>query len=165
MKKCLICLIVAIFLAGCSAEQTMETLSDELVEPAMAPVGKVELSLPETAWVQSMQESNYDRLYFCDGYTVAVQTVPRGNLEETVQALSGFYPDSLDIMETVSYGNKRWDWVWTCVGENGDMICRAAVIDDGNYHYCVTVMAPAASAGQLETEWNNLLGTFMIGQY
>jgi hypothetical protein len=165
VKKCLICLLVVVFLTGCAAEQTMETISDELMKPVMAPVGKVELSLPESAWVQSMQGSNEDKLYFCNGYTVAVQTMHRGDLVETVQALSGFLPESLEIMETVSHGNKRWDWAWTCAGEGGDMICRAAVIDDGNYHYCVTVMASAASAGQLETEWNSLLESFAVGQY
>ena len=163
MKKWWICLLLTLFLTGCAAEETLETVADELLRPAMAPVGEIVLTLPQSASQQTMVENQGDKLYFCDGYTVTVQTMDRGDLVRTAKSLCGYSPDSLDIVETVSDGNKRWDWVWTCAGEGGDLIGRASVIDDGNYHYCVTVMADAGAAGKLETEWNKLLGSFAVG--
>lgn len=163
MKKWLICLFMTLFLTGCAAKETFETVGDELLQPVMAPAGEIVLDLPASASAQTMVGDEDGKLYFCDGYTVTVQTLDRGDLVRTVKTLCGFSLDSLDIVETVSGENKRWDWVWTCAGEGGDSVGRAAVIDDGNYHYCVTVMADYGAAGELQTEWNALLGSFAVG--
>ena len=158
MKKWMIGVCFALMLTGCAAKETFETVSDEHLQPVMAPVGEVTLSLPESASSQTVQHSDGDKLYFCDGYTVTVQTMDRGDLERTVQTVCGLRASQLEIMETMSQGNKRWD----CVGEGGDCVGRAAVIDDGEYHYCVTVMAESALAGSLQNEWNALLDSFSV---
>lgn len=163
MKKWLICICFALFLTGCAAAETFETVGDDLIQPVMAPMGEIVLTLPSSASRQTMISDEDGKLYFCDGYTATVQTMDRGDLERTAKALCGFGVESLDIMETVSEGNKRWDWVWTAAGEGGDAVGRAAVIDDGSYHYCVTVMADAGNAGALEAEWNALFRSFGVG--
>lgn len=163
MKKWWICFGLVFLLTGCAAAETFETVGDELLQPAMAEVGEITLSLPENASAQTMLSGEGDKLYFCDGYTATVQTMARGDLERTCKALCGFGRDSLNIVETVSNGHQRWDWVWTAAGEGGDAVGRAAVIDDGKYHYCVTVMADAAQAGALEGEWTALLQSFRVG--
>lgn len=162
MKKWLICLCLSIFLSGCAAAETFETVGDDWLQPVMAPVGEIQLSLPDSASTQTILGTRGDKLYFCDGYTVTVQTLDRGDLGRTCKTLCGFGAESLNIMETVSQGNKRFDWVWTAAGEGGDAVGRAAVIDDGNYHYCVTIMADAGAAGELEGEWTALLRSFHI---
>ena len=65
-------------------------------------------------------------------------------------------------VETFEKGFHRWDWVWTAAGEGGDAVGRAAVLDDGVYHYCVSVMAEAGEAGALETQWSALMGSIEV---
>lgn len=149
-------------LTGCARVETFETVDDELLQPAIAEVGKIDLALPEDAAAQTMLTGSGDKLYFCDGYTATVQIMDRGDLARTIKALCGYGRDSLNVVETVSNGNKRWDWVWTSAGEGGDAVGRAAVIDDGKYHYCVTVMAEASLAGALEGQWTALLQSFRV---
>ena len=39
---------------------------------------------------------------------------------------------------------------------------RAAVIDDGSYHYCLTVMAAEEEAPQLRGTWQALFDSFTL---
>jgi hypothetical protein len=48
------------------------------------------------------------------------------------------------------------------MGESGQLVCRAAVLDDGNYHYCLTAVAPAANAGELSEQWNALFASLRL---
>lgn len=163
MRKWWSILCVCLLLTGCAAAETFETVGDELLQPAMAEVGKISLSLPPEASAQAMLTSEGDKLYFCDGYTAAVQVLTRGDLDRTCRQLCGFGADSLNILETSGAEGKRYDWVWTAAGEGGDVIGRVAVIDDGKYHYCVSLQADAASAGKLESQWTKLLNSFCVG--
>lgn len=163
MKKWWILLCVSFLLTGCAAAETFETVGDEMLQPVMAEVGRINLSLPPEASAQTMLGSDGDKLYFCDGYTAAVQIMDRGDLDRTCRQLCGFPADNLNILETVNSGCKRYDWVWMAAGEGGDMMGRAAVIDDGKYHYCVSLLADAASAGELESQWSKILNSFTVG--
>lgn len=162
MRKWLICLCSVLLLTGCAAAETFETVGDELLQPVMAEVGQISLAVPEGAYVQTMVTGDDDKLYFCDGYTVAVQVLPRGDFNQTCAELCGFQKASLNILETSAGGQKRYDWIWTAAGEGGDTLGRAAVIDDGKYHYCVSLQADAAMAGELESQWSKLLGSFCV---
>lgn len=162
MKKWWIMLCCTCLLTGCAAADTFESIDDELLQPVMAEAGQINLSLPPEASIESMLGSDGDNLYFCDGYTAAVQIMDRGDLDKTCRRLCGFGADGLSIMETSSGSAKRYDWVWTAVGEGGDVLGRAAVIDDGKYHYCVSLLAAADTAGELESSWNKLLGSFYV---
>lgn len=162
MKKMFTIVLCALLLAGCSAE-VYETVDDELLQQVMAPAGELAIELPKSAAEQVMQSEKGGKLYFCDGYVLTVQTLKGGDMEKTVKSLCGFSTGNLPMVETVTSSYKRRDWVWTCAGEGGDQIGRAAVLDDGRYHYCVTVMADASAAGGLEQQWNELFGSLDIG--
>lgn len=162
MKKWWILMFMVVFLTGCAAEETFETVNDVMDQPVMAPAGQIALELPESASAQTALGAEENRLYFCDGYTVTVQTMERGDLKRTAKSLCGFDTAELKIVETSDGDIKRWDWVWTAAGEGGDAIGRAAVIDDGKYHYCVTVMADAQQAGEMEDQWSKLFRSFRI---
>lgn len=162
MKKWWILLTTALLLTGCAKAETFEKVDDELLEPVMAEAGEISLALPEGAAAQTMLTGEGDKLYFCEDYTVTVQTMARGDLHRTIKNLCGFDREGLKVVETGTDGLRCWDWVWTAVGEGGDAIGRAAVIDDGKYHYCVTVMADAGLAGALEGEWTALLQSFAV---
>lgn len=162
MKKCWICLLMFLMLTGCGTKETFETVNDEVIQPVMATARELSVTLPESAAAQAMQSEDGSKLYFCDGYVLTVQTLNGGNMERTLKELCGFRTDSLRVLETVAGEYKRRDWVWTAAGEGGDHIGRAAVLDDGHYHYCVTVMADAGAAGKLESEWNVLFSSLCL---
>lgn len=162
MKKFWIVLALALLLTGCSAQETYETLSDDYLQPAMAQLQQVVLTLPEEAAVQSMENDTAGKLYLCDGYTLTVQTVDGGDLDRTVRQLTGFSKDQLTVMETERNGVKRYQCVWTAAGEGGDHVGRALVLDDGSYHYAVTVMAQSAIAGELAQTWQDIFDSVSL---
>ena len=162
MKKWWIVLVLPLMLSGCAAAEVMETLSDELLQPVMAQAGSISLNVPEGAYVQSMVTGGDDKIYFCDSYTLSVQVLDRGDLDRTCKTLCGFGVDGVNILETSINGQKRYHWVWTAAGEEGDCMGRTAVIDDGKYHYCVTLQSDAEMAGELEAQWSEVLNSFSV---
>lgn len=162
MKKWWILVLFVLILSGCAAKETFETVDDELVLPAMASAAELSLTLPETAAAQAVQSEDGGKLYFCEDYVLTVQTLNSGDMERTAKELCGYGTDGLNIMETIVGENRRRDWVWTSAGEGGDSIGRAMVLDDGHFHYCVTVMADAEAVGSLEAEWNALFSSVRI---
>ena len=162
MKKWWIVMGLSLLLTGCASREVFETVADELLQPVMAQPGQISLVAPEGAYVQTMISGSDDKLYFCDGYTIAVQVLDRGDLNQTCVELCGFKRAHLNILETAGNYQKRYDWVWSAAGEGGDVLGRAAVIDDGKYHYCVTLQTDAAMAGDLEEAWSGVLDSFQV---
>lgn len=160
MKKWL-CLILCVgLLAGCSAP-VYETIGDvEHVSATLSQAQKPVLSLPDDAAV--LVDSSGNSMYLCEGFSVAVLTLAGGNMSATVQTLSGFEKGRLTVMEKSCGNHKRYDFVWTAAGEDGDMLCRAAVIDDGSYHYCLSAMASASEATEIKDTWNDLFDSFCL---
>ena len=162
MKKIWWILIVAMLLCGCSGEQALETVNDELWISTMAPQKELSVKLPATAAKSVLAAEDGAQLYFCDGYVLTLQTTSSGDLNKTTQTLCGFDREKLTVMETKLGGVKRYDWIWTGVGEGSVQVGRAAVLDDGDYHYCVTVMADESSSGSLTGEWDALFSTLSL---
>lgn len=157
MKRILAGVLLAVFLTGCSAQKTMETISDVLDASATAKVQQVQLSLPEDAALATLENEDAGKLYLCDGYAVAVQTMQSGDLGRTFKQTTGFSREQLTVITTQKEGFTRYDCAWSAVGEGGDQTCRGVVLDDGYYHYVITVMADADMAGQLASDWQRLL--------
>lgn len=163
MKKCVICLILtAGLLSGCGAAQTYETVDDEWLQSVMAPVGELSFHLPDSAAQTVVQSGSGDRLYLCDGYTLTVQTLSGGDTDASIRSLCGYDPDKLTVIQTRQEGFKRYDWVWTSVGEGGDQMGRAVMLDDGSYHYCLCVMADAGDASRLQQEWEAVFSSVSL---
>ena len=160
MKKLGWLLMVAILLCGCSAEQTLETVTDELWVSTMAPQKELTFQLPDGAGASAMAAEDGAQLYFCDGYTLTVQTTLSGDMTQTIRNLCGYDRQKLTVMETKLGGLKRYDWTWTSAGEGSVQVGRAAVLDDGDYHYCVTTMAEEAHSGSLNDEWDRIFSSF-----
>ncbi len=157
MRKLWLVLVLAILLTGCAGEQ--ETVTDTMDVSAMAQMQTVTLTLPKGASVQTMENGDGEKLYLCDGYTVAVQTLSGGDLDKTLREITGFSKEQLTVMERASTAGKRYDCVWTSAGEGEDQVARGVVLDDGNYHYAVTVMAPFSVAGDLSETWQDILAS------
>ncbi len=163
MKKCWVVLLVLLLLTGCGQPKAYETVMDSGIQEIVPEKLEIVVNLPSNASQTVMTMDSGEKLYFCDNYTMCLQTVEAGDLQKTVLSVCGFYPDQLPVMETVQSGDKRYDFVWTSVGENGDQVGRCAIIDDGSYHYIVSTMADASETGDLtQGAWREIYNSFRI---
>lgn len=162
MKKWMCVILAAMMLTGCSAAPTFETLGNvDHLDPDIPAPREIALILPDDA-MQPVIASGADQLYVCEAYTISVQTMASGDLSATVQSISGFSPEQLTILESRCGDHDRLDWVWTAAAEGGDAMCRAALLDDGIFHYTLCVTASAEAAGTLNEQWNALFGSFCL---
>lgn len=159
MKILCVLLGAILLLTGCAAAETFETIADVYGEQQMPEPRQVVLNIPKDAAEQAIVGA-CGTLYLCDGFEITVETHAAGDINATLRHLTGFESDELTVMETAQLGLSRYECVWTAAGEGGDTVGRAAVLDDGNYHYCVTVMASAENTGKLQETWNDLLSNF-----
>lgn len=162
MKKCLILILAALLLTGCSAEETMETVSDVYIQPVMGTMQQAVVSLPVDASVSVLENEDTGTIYLCDGYTVTLNSLPGGNLEQTLRQTTGFGKEDLSLMQTESDGIKRIHGVWTAAGETEQQIGRVMVLDDGSYHYVLTCMADASRMKELQPVWQDLFDSFRL---
>ena len=149
-------------LAGCAATGSFEQLQDVYVPETLSEPAMIQLTLPADAAAQTLTGGS-GRLYFCDSYEIAVETLAGGDLDRTLQILTGCNRDDLTLLETGS-GEKRWETVWTAAGEGSQQVGRLLVVDDGSYHYCVSVMADALDAGALQESWEALFSSVVLSQ-
>ena len=161
MKKLWILLALMSLLCGCASEETLETISDDIVQPVMAQPGEISVRLPDNA-VAPVLESDSEQVYLSEDYEIIVETVGGGDLSATIQRISGYTPDNLTVMETAQDGAKRYDFVWASAGENGDQLGRAVILDDGNYHYCLSVLRDADTTGKSQIVWRDVFDSFKL---
>ena len=156
MKIFVVVLLIMGMLCGCSGE-VLETLSD-VYEPGQGiPQRTLEVSLPEDAAVMSMSSDMYDTLYLCDGYVVTTYIEPGGNLDRTLKTVTGYDSSRLTIMETTRDGIACYQSAWSAAGETDMQVGNAVILDDGTFHYAVSVMADADKAAKLEATWKHIL--------
>lgn len=153
--------LFALLLCACGSEETMETISDEILQPVSAQMRQIYLELPGEAASPAV-ESGADRLYQCDTYDIRVQTLEGGDLDRTIRTLSGYGRDSLTVMETLRDGWNCYEFVWASAGESGDLVGQAMVLSDGCYHYCVSVLGDAACSRENQVCWQELFGSFSL---
>lgn len=159
MKKYVWALLLVFALQGCGAGETMETISDEMLLPVMAEPVEVTVSLPGEAALPVSENEN-GRLYLSEEYEILVQTLSCGDLNATLEKLTGCSADHLTVMETEHNGIRRYEFVWASAGEKGDRVGRGAVLDDGNYHYCLTALWDADEAQKSQINWNQVFSSF-----
>jgi hypothetical protein len=136
-----ICLFV-ILLSGCKAEETLETVSDEWIVPVMAQPREVSVRMPEDL-VLPVLEQEGRQLYMGPNYEIMLETMAAGDLQATIRNLSGYEQEQLTILETDQGEWNRYEFVWTAAGEQGHRLGRAVILDDGDYHYCMSVLRDA----------------------
>ena len=162
MKKSLFLVLVLLgaLLAGCAAQETFETVSDEAVVPAAAQQ-ELSVTLPDEALVGAISSEGHT-LYLCDGYELYVQNYPNRDAEFAIRQISGYDADALTLLETQEGAAERFDFVWTCMEESGAKIGRAAVLDDGTNCYVLSAMADADMAGELQKGWNQIFQSLSL---
>ena len=159
MKILLMTVLLFGLLSGCKAEMTMETVADTLDEPVLAQPREIAVSLPGEAAVPAM-ENGSDRYYLCDDYEIALETREGGDISATVADISGHDPEDLTVVKTRQAGADRYDFVWAAAGETGQQLGRAAILDDGTYHYTMTVLRDAENTETLQVVWRQVFSSF-----
>lgn len=161
MRKLWLLLPVLGLLWGCARQEVFERVEDLYqVRPPVA--GVIAVDVPADALVTAMATGEDSTIYFCDGYTLTVQTLAGGDLGRTVTELTGFGPEAVTLVQTRDGELKRYEGTWICAGEGGDQVGQLVLLDDGGHHYAVTVMAPAARVGQLRLVWDSLLDSVTL---
>lgn len=161
MKKGILVFLCGFLLAGCAAQQTVETVADEWVESVMAPAREIRVELPEEAAAPAAENAD-GRIYVCSDYEIQIQTLAGGDLDATIRAISGHSRENLTVISTRSDGLKRYDFVWTAAGERGDRVGRAVILDDGTYHYTMTVMRDADTVEESQIVWRTVFESFAL---
>lgn len=161
MKKHLLTMVLALVLCGCSAEQTFETVTDELILTASAQPRKILLTLPKETLLPAMETDN-GTLYLCDGYDVIVQTSENGDLDATVRQISGFGKEELTVMQTKAGEYTCYEFVWSAATDLGQQVGRAMILEDTDYHYSVCAIAPEKYAEEYQQIWNGIFDSVTI---
>ena len=161
MKNMLMIFVIVAMLAGCGVQDTMETLADEPVQAVLAQPREVHVELPEEAVLPALESDN-GILYMCSNFDVSVQTLEGGDLQKTIRTVTGYEPDELTILQTQDGEFLRSEFVWSSAGELGDQVCRATVLDDGNYHYVLTAIIDEENAEAYQEIWNGMFETFAV---
>lgn len=160
MKHGWILVALIALLAGCAQQQEVfETVADDLETPVMAAPRQISVRLPEDTVVPVL-ENDQEQVYLCDDYELILQTVSSGDLDATVQTLTGCARDRLTLVKTCQNDLDRYDFVWTCAGEKGDMLGRGVILDDGSYHYCMSVLRSADGTKKSRIVWSDVFGSF-----
>lgn len=161
MRKCWIIVLLLIMLNGCAAQETMETVSDEMISPVMSQPKQIYVELPGEAASPAV-ESDSGRLYLCGDYEIGVQILDGGDLESTIRTLTGYEKDALTVMETKKDELDCYEFVWYSAGETGDRVGQATILDDGSYHYCLTVLGDAEKAPGHQVFWDQMFQSFRL---
>lgn len=158
VKRWLWMMALAVLLCGCKAEETLETVSDEWIVPVMAQPREISVRLPENT-VLPVMEQDGSKLYMGQDYEIMVETLASGDLNDTIRTISGFENEQLTVLQTQQADADRYDFVWTTTGEGGERLGRAVILDDGNYHYCMTVLRDAEESIVV---WQDVFSSFAL---
>lgn len=144
MRKLVYLLVMILCLAACGgeAEPVFEKVEDEIVEPVTAEPAPVAVWLPDHAAEQTMADGMDGECYVWDECELRVQTMDGGDIRRTLERITGLSAEKLTVMEYEKDGLQMYQTVWSAVSEEGITLGRCLVADDGDYHYCVSLLSP-----------------------
>ena len=163
MKKIVVTAAAVLLLCGCTAQETFETVADEPVIPVMAQPREIEVHLPDNA-IAPVLGTDSAQIYLSSDYEIVVETLSSGDIHATVQAISGYEAEKLTVLKTRQGDADRYEFVWACAGETGDRLGRAVVLDDGQFHYCMSVLRDAEDTGESQIVWSEVFDSFALSQ-
>ena len=126
--------------------------------PAMAQPREISVRLPENT-VLPVMEQDGRKLYMGQNYEIMLETLASGDLNATICSVSGFEKEQLTVLQTQQADAERYDFVWTTAGERGERLGRAVILDDGNYHYCMSVLRDAEESTVV---WQDVFSSFAL---
>lgn len=159
--RIIVLILCVILMSGCKGKETFEYVTDEMAVPAAAMPREVHFFLAEEPALPAM-ESDGGKLYLCGDYDVMLQTRDGGDLEKTVREVSGFSKEDLTFIQTVSGEVDQYEFVWTSSTEEGELVGRATILDDGNYHYVLSATVRAEKIEEYQEIWNGIFESFKL---
>ena len=162
MKKLWVLLLSALLLCGCSKNTALETVSDVQAEPVVARMQEIRISLPPELSAPALQSDDGGKLYLCEDYSVLVQTLPAGDLGQTIRTVTGLEKENLQIQSTEQGSTKCYRFAWVTTGEQGARVGRTCILDDGAYHYVLTALADEANAEKVQNTWKEMFASFYL---
>ena len=159
MKKLVMVLLMLGLLAGCSGAD-YEGVQDVYATQPLPQPAQMLVSLPPDAVQMDSQEAG--SLWMCQDYTASVTTMQAGDLEATLREVTGCEKDQLEVFSWEEAGLTRIECTWVSAGEGGDQVARAVILDDGNYHYALTLQTSAESLGDLREDWQQVISTVTL---
>lgn len=153
--------LAMLMLCGCGAEETYETVMDVWEEQEPPAPRAISVILPGEAALPAMETDN-GRAYISTDYEVYIQTMPGGDLGATMEAMSGFSQEALTVLSTTQADAQRYEFVWASAGEEGDYLGRGVILDDGNYHYTMSVLRNAQAVQNSSVVWDQVFSTFKL---
>ena len=163
MKKWIWILLLALVLCGCTDEEmpVFETVGEGAYEQVNRPEpGQIAVLIPEEAISEAMADGSGGQLYSWGDHTLQLQTLDGGDIRTTVETLSGFSYEDLTVMQYAKNGFTYYQTVWSTAGEDGAMLGRALIADDGYYHYCISLLSAEESDSQ--KVYDQLCASFSI---
>lgn len=161
VRKWIGILALTVLLTGCGREETLETIGDVYAEPAAAQPKHIAVELPDDV-VAPVMESTSEQVYLCDGYEIVIEIRDGGDLKDTIQTICGYEEENLTVMSTQEGDASRHEFVWASAGEKGERIGRAVILDDGSYHYCMSILRDADTTEDSQITWGNVFGSFHL---
>lgn len=155
--------VLALTLSACRAEETpvFETVGPDAYEQEAKPAaGEISLMLPEEAMAEAMADESGGELYTWDDHTLQLLTVDGGDIQGTVESLTGLRYEDLTVMSYQKGDLTYYQTVWSAAGEEGTLLGRALIADDGYYHYCVSLLSPEESDAQ--EVYDSLCASFSV---
>lgn len=161
MKKMVMLLVLPLLLTGCGAQETFETMADQVVEVLPPKPSQISVRLPDGA-VAPVLDSDFQQVYTAEDYEIIIETMASGDLADTIRRISGYEKENLTIIETQSDGIARYEFVWTAIGEHGSRLGQAVILDDGNYHYCLSALRDAHTKQNTQIVWSDVFESFAL---
>lgn len=161
MKKWIAVFLTGFLLTGCGARDTFESVSDELITPVMATPRQVHIDLPDEAQAAAFP-SDSGTLFICDDYEIAIETLSSGDLDATLKTMTGQGQEHLSLMTTKQGECTRYDFVWAGVNDDGDFSGRGTILDDGVYHYCLSLVRPLEKMNNSQVVWRQVFNSFTV---
>ncbi len=161
MKTLWMIVLSALLLCGCAQEEVFETVADEWAAPVMAQPREVSIRLPDDA-AAPVLESGTEQVYLSQHYEIIMEQLPAGDVSATIQAMSGYERENLTVMTTNQEDVTRYEFVWASAGEQGDRLGRGVILDDGSYHYCLSVLRDADMEETSQIVWSDVFGSFTL---
>lgn len=166
MKKCMvgILLLLCFTLSACGRVESFEVVSDVVADYQLSEPAKIKLSIPDDATLSVMNSAN-GQSYEGDHYQIIVQTYASGDVDQTLQLVTGYRKDQLKTMKVTGETYSKYVCAWSAVSEEGELVGRCAILDDGVYHYCLTVLVDAQMAGELRQDIDALFADYSFEAY
>ena len=162
MRKLFAIGLLALLLQGCASQEVFETVEDEYQPVLLPAASQISLHLPDEQAQMAMENEDGQVIYLYEDYCVAIQTMYAGSLDRTLKDVTGFGAEDLTVMQTLTDGCQRYQCVWTSAGENGEQVGRVCILDDGIYHYVVSVIGSEEVAGEMTDVWQDMLDSFDV---